>query len=88
MPSYDYYYDYNYYTGSSYSEVEYSTTQHQDILYHYSPYNTHAEHAVNVTGHEGEEASDQEQENSDIPEYEDSDIPQYEDSEDLGSSCC
>ena len=42
MPSYDYYYDYNYYTGSSYSEVEYSTsTQHQDILYHYSPYNTH-----------------------------------------------
>ena len=86
MPSYDYYYDYNYYTGSSYSEVEYpSTTQHQDILYHYSPYNTHTQHAVNITGHEGEETSDQEQESSDIPDYEESDIPEYgdEDSDDL-----
>ena len=45
MDSYDEYYDYDYYTGSTYSDYS-STARYEDILYHYTPYNTHMEHSV------------------------------------------
>ena len=65
MPSYDYYYDYDYYTQSLYSDYsnpstqslypDYSnpststTSKYKDILYHYTPYVTHKDDAVNLT---------------------------------------
>ena len=47
LDSYDEYYDYDYYTGTTYSDYS-STAKYEDILYHYTPYNTHMGHSVLV----------------------------------------
>ena len=47
------YYDYDYYTGTTYSDYS-STAKYEDILYHYTPYNTHIADSVRVNDTETE----------------------------------
>ena len=62
LDSYDEYYDYDYYTGTTYSDYS-STAKYEDILYHYTPYNTHIEDSVRVNDTEtgGEISSENEE---------------------------